>query len=527
MNDKQINKTFGFGSFCSKQIKKQMKLLDYKSCVLSSYLFNNETSKPSSQSSTIEQFDNNELVKLPDTFKNLLYYPNDTVLKSLTNGKNKITKSQLFTIINDIVLGKTKDNYHNVYRAVHPAWFLLFYKEFMDVGLNYLPKYNSELDTFEGIIELAYANKRMKIKEQYCHTFKIYYYLLYDVDVHDIMDRLDSSIIKKLYLDLVTEKYVKPTVIYRGKYIDMCYNFDTNNTLSIEINEKHHDEENDNLRKRQIFARSLNKVIHFYIEDTMTEQFKKELYKEFAKCMYKLNKEIGTNIYMTKVDNFDPEYSFIFTNIMLELQNKSLTLSYLLDTICKGEWRIDNIESIVYKMINQDILPVTFFNNCKNKKQLISNGKIINKDITLTHAGLTKILMYPRKEDFEDESIATLFLNEIAEMYGNFMRCYYSMMDNILCNGSEEVLMVYEQYMADVGNVEMDSAINGIGIEYFNMICEKVSLYKHHKMCPFIVFEEGKQIFLIDVCRKFGENSIIYRKFIRNTECGQIIKNYR
>ena len=500
-------------------MNKQFKRLEYHRRVISNYLFDEKT---------LEKFDNNKKVILPETFKNMLYYPYDTVYSDFKTGKHK--KKDIFIKINDIVQGKVTDGYNKVYRAVHPAWFLLFYKEFIEQEYKYLPKYNLDNNSLDGLFEIEH--NKFKVRDQYSQSFKVYYYLLNDIYTIKIFEKIDDGLIKKLYLDLVVEQYVEPTNISYGKYIDMCYVFDeqNKNTLSIEINENHHNKICDDLRKKQIFARSLNKVINYYIEDTFSS-IKQELYKELAKCFYKINNKIGINLYMVKCKGFDITYSYSFTELVMKLRKNELGLKEL-TSIIKNNWQIKNIEKIICKMINNNVLNNKFFNNCNNPLDLIDDNKIV-KDAKLNRAGLTKILMYPRKKELKNfknnawEAAADEYLYDTAESYGQFMEYYYDMMDDMLGNNSDEVNMLYSQYKNDIGFVAMMAALNNIGLYHFRDICKSISNLEHHILLPYIVKSNNDSIYLKDVARKFGINSDIYKDLLKQGEHKQIINDYR
>jgi hypothetical protein len=502
----------------SKEIKKQMKLLEYRKDQLLDHLFSNSEKQ-------LDDFENNIKFKLPNTFENLLYYPYETTLKSLKNGK--YSKKEIFKIIYNIVNGKIKDNWGKVYRGVHPAWFLLFCNEFKKKGFNYLPKYNMDDDCFDGIMEIQHDN--IHIRDQYIHSFKVYYYLINDSETEHITSGQHNNcdIFKKLYLNLIIEKYVESTEVYSGKYIDMCYVFDNNNTLSIEINENHHNHISDEIRKKQIFARSLDKIIQYYIEESFLS-IKKELYKELSKCIYKMNQTIGAHLYMVKINKFNIEDAYQFTALRTKIKNNNLPLSYLLK-LCKNVWKITNIDQMVYKMIKTNNLSIDCFIDCNNVNGLLDDEEeiIINKKVKLNNSGLTKILMYPRKNDFEDQTAAKVFITDISNAYGNFMTCYYVMLEDILSNGAEEVQMLHEQYNEDIGVMSMFVRLANLSIDNFKIMCKEVSELEHHPILPYLIKEDKKKVYMKDIAKKFGERGDVYQNLITTIETQQIIKNYR
>ena len=82
----------------NKQKKFENDLIDHRD-ILINHLFDEDKK---------QKFLKNEKVKLPNIFKNILYYPNESYLRGFISG-NK-TYKQLFNCLLKIVKGEFKDN---------------------------------------------------------------------------------------------------------------------------------------------------------------------------------------------------------------------------------------------------------------------------------------------------------------------------------------------------------------------------------------------------------------------------------
>lgn len=488
--------------------KMQLANLDNNRTKLVNYLFNNNEE-------LYEPFDKDVPVQLPDTFDNMFDYPHESTLRQLK--QSVCNKKKLFTTIYNIIIGKTRDNFNNIYRAVHPAWLLLFYKELQKKKYKYCPILDLDTGKYGNLMEIKHEDIKNKLKAQYNQSFKVYYSLINDAELLYLID--SDDIMKKLYLNLVVEQYVEPTNTSRGKYIDMVYKFSDENTLSVEINEFHHDKIQDDIRKRQIFARSLNKVIYFYIEDGY-DSIKKELFGELAKCLYKIDEKVGINIHMVKINDFDFSSTMIFTLIKYLLDANNLFLTDFIKMATKNfMWK--NMNSCVSKMIRREILTRVHFNNVEDPMTLLDDNKILKSDITATlnSAGVARILNSPRKKDFNG-------VDEVSVMYGKFIECYYDMLKDLLGNSREEMQMLHEQYKLDIGLKDMLIACTNIGLEYFQQMCVDTGM-THHPLLPYAIESKNSKINFIDIAHRFGENSEIYIKLSESSESRQVLRGYR
>ena len=146
-------------------------------------------------------------------------------------------------------------------------------------------------------------HKKIHIREQYSESFRIYYELINDEELEYIL----GDELKKLYTNIKIEERILPRTVYCGRYVDMVYILDDKNKVFIEINEKEHNEDEDYLRMRQIFARSLNRIVQYNTSKHLST-IKNILFKEFSKKFYKIDKKIGLNLYMVKIGKFHLNY---------------------------------------------------------------------------------------------------------------------------------------------------------------------------------------------------------------------------
>lgn len=477
-----------------------------------------------------ERFNENKKIILPDTFSNMLYYPNESVLQNLKN--KKIKKKKLYAIIRNILTGETKDNYGKVYRGLHPAWLLLFVEELEKDGFMFHPKLNLETCKYDGIFGVKH--EKIKIRDQINQTFKIYFHLLSNKQINDIFDECDEKLKKMLYLDLIVEKYIDRTTMYQGKYIDMCYVFGNQNTLAIEINELHHKMVNDQERREQIYALSLDDVINFYIENGL-ESIKMDLYKGLSKCMHKINPEIGTNIYMVKCLDFDVTSSLTFTNINIKLMENKLTLSFIKKKIIDNFGKELKLDFLICKMIKKGDLRKEHFSDDIDPKNLIDYDEeddtwnLINDTNTrVNRSGLTRILTYPRIKDFGDKQIGKEYSKEICDTFSKFMENFYIMQDQLLSNSFEEVEMIHKQYQKTMSMISSFIGLQNVGLSHFKQFYKSVSNLPHHPILPTLIKCNGRNVMAKDVEKKFGQASKLCDLLAKQTEYNNdMIKNYR
>ena len=462
----------------------------------------------------IDSFNNNEKILLPDTFDNILKYPN--ILKEYKLCKKK----KLFNTLLKILDGKIIDKKHNAkYRTIHPALLLIFYKEFIAKGYIFEEKYDNNI---KNIYEIEHKNEYKKIKEQISNSFKIYFHLISDEELDEIFD-INKEIKNNLYLNVQVEKYIYPTNIYRGKYIDMTYIFSKNNTISIEINEYGHNEVIDKIRQNQIYAKSLNKIIQYYTERTF-ESIIYDLYKEISRCIYKIDKQIGLNIFLVKCKKFNIEYSLKFTKIQKKIDSNKLTINCIMEIL--EDYKIKKFEKLLFKMIKNNDLHTDFFVNVNNLDEITESSY---KEKLLNSKGVTRIFNYFRTKDFESKKIAQEFISEITTSYARFMDSYYEMINENLNDSNNDILTIHEQYKSDI--IKKNTSIFISYIDYDNIIeLIKKSDLSYHPYLPILIEDSDETILKIDIEQILDRCNIeknIYKNFIKKIEKQEIIKNYR
>lgn len=469
----------------------------------------------------IDSFNNNEEILLPDTFDNILEYPD--ILKEYKLCK----KNNLFNTLLKILDGEIiEEKYNTKYRTIHPALLLIFYKDFIDNGYIFQEKYNNNI---KNIYEIGHKNKKKKIKEQISNSFKIYFHLISDEELDEIFN-INKKIKNKLYLNVQIEKYINPTNIYRGKYIDMTYIFSDNNTISIEINENRHNEVIDKIRQNQIYAKSLNKIIQYYTEKTF-ESIIYDLYKEISRCMYKIDKQIGLNIFFVKCDKFDIRYSIMFTEIKKKIDSNKLTINCIMNIL--KDYKIKKFEKLLFKMIKNNDLHTDFFFNVNNLDEITESSY---KEKLLNSKGVTRIFNYLRTKDFESKNIGKQFISEITTSYSQFMDNYYKMINENLNDSNNDILTIHKQYESDIIK---KNTFNFIGLMGYNNIIKliKKSNYEYHPHLPILIkkvnnYIKNSNTLMVDLKQMLDRCNIkdtknIYNEFIKKIEKQEIIKNYR
>lgn len=451
-------------------------------------------------------FIKNEKIKFPIIFKNIFYYPRESHLKGFMKGYKKY--KQLFNCLLKIVKGEFKDDWippygPNVYRCINPIFFLLFYPDFKKAGFEFLITHDTNT--------VNIYHKKIHIREQYSESFRIYYELINDKQLKYIL----KEKFKILYTNVKIEERINPTTVYCGRYVDLVYNLNNSNRVFIEINEKEHDKDEDYLRMRQIYARSLNKIVQYYTSKNF-DCIKKELFKEFSKKFYNIEKQISINLYMVKLNNFDPLLSQKFTEINSNLKNGGFELKELIKML--KEWRFDNCQKTIKKMIKKKILNSDhLINDFKNSKLLIN--KKINDVIKLNSYGVTTILQYPRQKDWINK-------NSVTHAYSKFMDCYYEMIEDLLNNSSEELKLIYDEHNSVYNFVQAYRGVFSYGLEKLSEICNEHSSFQHNEILPFLIKDEKSNIDFKDLKKKLN-NEILFEKFKKHTEPRRVLKGWK
>jgi hypothetical protein len=453
-----------------------------------------------------QKFINNQKLKFPSIFKNIFYYPRESHLRGFMKG-NKNYK-QLFTCLLKIIKGEFRDDWQppygpNVYRCINPIFFLLFYPEFKTAGFEYL--ITQETNT------VNIYHKTIHIREQYSESFRIYYELISDPQLEFIL----NDKLKILYTDVKIEERIIPRSVYCGRYVDMVYCLDDSNKVFIEINEKEHDKDEDYLRMRQIYARSLNKIVQYYTSKNLNS-IKKELFKEFSKKFYNIDKKISINLYMVKINNFELKLAKKFTEINTNLKNGGFELKELIKML--KDWDFNNCEKIIKKMIKKKILNSDHLINEFKKSKLLINKKI-NNEVKLNSYGVTTILQYPRQKNWINR-------NSITHTYSKFMDCYYTMIEDLLNNSSEELKLIYDEHNSVYDFVQAYRGVFAFGLKMLGNICKEHSSYQHNEILPFLVKDEKSHIDFKDLKNKIN-NEKLFEHFQKHTESRRVLHGWK
>jgi hypothetical protein len=478
-----------------------MEKIKYHRDILLDYLFANEKTK--------ENFINNKKVKLPKSFYNILYYPNESFLKGFL--KRNINYNQLFTCITKIIKQDFKDNFNQTYRCIHPSFFLIFYEDFIKLGFEF---------NLTNTNTIKITHDQIYLRPQYYQCFKIYYFLINDNEMKEIL----GDNIKILYTNLTIEDHVRKNVLYSGRYIDMSYNLGKNVDASdlkvfIEINENLHNKDEDFLRMRQIYSHTLNKIVQFYIEDTL-ESIKSDLYKEFSKKFYNLDKIISINLYMVKINKFKFQLSQRFTQIRSFLKNGGFCLNEFLNML--DDWNFKKCRKFIKKMVKNKILNDEHFVTTIDIDELINNLKLkkkIDKNIKLNSYGITKILNYVRKKDW-------ILSDDITKAYSKFMDCYYDMIEDLLSNKNMELNLIFDEHKSVKNFINSEKKIYDLGMDYLKKIYPENSSLHHHKIIPSLVEDRKSKIDYKDIENKISDKKL-FHYFKKHTETQRVLKGYR
>jgi hypothetical protein len=308
-----------------------------------------------------------------------------------------------------------KDNHH---RAAHPDIFVIFYKELLKIGIKY--KYLIDNDT----IELEFKDGH-KLRQQIQESFKIYDKIILE-DLKKLSnDFFESS---KKHNFIVIEECVSN--IYSDKnYIDMTIRICDDIKVYIEINEDHHNPENDIHRSYNIYLKNNTLPVLIYKDDVDINEIMKDIWKQISFGLFKKNKKDALTIYLNKVDDFDLNIIRFFIEIDEDYKTRGIPLKKLrkfLENTFNLKKKV--FESFIIENIdNGDITSEDYFDN-NIETPLKSKINI---------EGFDCILMSFKETHFKGAKL-------IKRQYSNFKVKYKKVLEDIM-SGREEIISMLKE----------------------------------------------------------------------------------
>jgi hypothetical protein len=419
-----------------------VELLNSHKMNILNYLFNKD----------ITNFEENKNIKLGEKWDSLLNYPDELFTLRRTETNKLIILSRIVTSLLD-----KKD------RVIHPILLIIFHNELSE-HIKYIEMSNDD-DEFD--IQLLPTNKKVlkEIKPQINFTFKIYWKLINDIKIKQILNfnnqnQLIEEIINSLYYKVTVEELIKINQTYvetkKVRFNDFCLNLDIDNKLFdklspvkyinfikekeklnerqceyqnkifIEINESHHEPIVDFLRKTSIYQTTGKVIIDYSIVTNNINDIYNKIMKEISKTIYKnYDETLGIIFYLVTVENIDIEMAEFFLDI--RKNKEGVPIKMILNRFKTWEYiNKKNFMKLVKKELNDNI----YFIN-KNEDEF--------KDSLLSPTGIDRIIFLPRSDDFEkSEEIL-----DFVKIYTKFREGFFNTIESFLNNNEENSIIIY------------------------------------------------------------------------------------
>lgn len=386
--------------------------------------------------------------------------------------QRSVTKSSIFKIVKDILSGKNKDVNKDKYRNINPILIILFYDLLENEGYEFVQTINNTIEIRHMSYQINY-----RIRE----TLKIFLELFSNKSLIALLPDERLEMIKNFNVDAI--------------FNDISYDFIdiyirvANQKILINI-DKTKENYKDNFHKDCQVVASLNEIIdHFYFNEESTNNFIKIINKRIAQKIYKKNSVNSVAFYLT-LQKIPPEHSLFFTSIYKNSKDgiklKDL-IKYLEDFGFEKTW---NVLKLAIK--NGDLTCKHF--NCDSN---IFNNLDIKKDkkkfykIKLNLDGVTSILNYPRKSDWE---LAPLIKN----YYATFTKEYFDFISSYLENQNEKFKYLKEAFKINkkfksIHEILKISMLKFLQNHINKELEERIKL-KFHPSIPILVEEKGNKI---------------------------------
>ena len=398
----------------------------------------------------IINFEENKTIKLDEKWVSILNYPE----KLYVLRRKNTTKSVIVSLVIESLLNK-KD------RAINPILIIIFHNELSE----YIKYCN--IDENDNIVKLV-SNNKNKLKEirfQINLTFKLYWKLINDSKIKQFAyyyteNKIVQEIINSLYYKVTVEELIKinetKLEIKKVRFNDLCLSVEINenlfkqelpvkyikytkdrqdlsesqcdyqNKILIEINEAHHQQLIDYIRKTAIYQTTGKLIIDYYIYENKLNDVYNNVMKEIAKTIYKnYDNDLGIIFYLVNVENIDIEMSIFFLDIR---KNKDGTPIKIILDIFKN-WNYTNKKDFM-KMIKKELNNDYFFvfkDNNKFKNSLLSS------------LGIDRLIFLPRTSDF----INTDEILDFVKVYNKFREGFFNTIESFLSNQKENSVILY------------------------------------------------------------------------------------
>jgi hypothetical protein len=320
---------------------------------------------------------------------------------------------------------------------INPNLLILFFSELHDIF-----KFEPIVDENDRLIGIMINNMNLRIE-----TRKIF-------EIHSRFI-LNSCLLKVLGKLKFTEYFIKGGYIqykikdhlYCNKYIDMCYIVEGNNLL-LEINEYHHSQISDKIRRKNILLNSTSRLVEYNTNDCYSnnDSIFEDMIKSLCKIIYKTQKSNSIKLYLIIINKM--ELSMINVGVSMYSNELNLKMSELLNLpfFDKSNLKID-IANIINMMVTRNNFNFRKdFVNKYDKEGVIM--KLIKKkrhteamiqllmdmdNIELTSYGIKNMLLSIDGNDWSRRNDYIEFMDELETKY-------YEVIEDILKDDDYDLL---------------------------------------------------------------------------------------
>lgn len=352
-------------------------------------------------------------------------------------------------------------------RSIHPAWFFIL-KEYFEQD-NFIFKIDDTNLNFFVPKDLT-----MPHRIQIIATLKIYYSLLKNTKIDKCFIEEDSEFILKYTEFKDIYKYLFfPIIEERNemKFIDLSYDFNNIiNSIKLEINEPHHDEDIDKMREQLIYFKTQNRIIHCYLSKDVKKKKKNEPIEDIVKrinnCINEIMPQVIKNYLFRltfSIYNKNKEYEFAALTFNAFVRNIVANLSLALFFTTLKE--LSDTQELTWKLFRQICESVGIYissnfiklidkatKNCDKKdketiyKNMFYSFKLnedtLNENTLLTENGFDYYLM----KLTEEQCAQSVLINN---MYSNYKIEYNKVMSAFLDEKNYENDMLKKQNDCD------------------------------------------------------------------------------
>ena len=468
------------------------------------YLFDENQNK-------ISKWLNNNKVKINDNFKPLLQgdwsrnnYPKPDRLNLDNLLNEKTTKNEIFnSLVKELKIPSIKGNYA---QNINPNWFFIFYEEFLNDKIFEIIEVK---DSNEKIIGLQIINN--KFRKETIKIIELHSRFLLNSIFNDIL----SNKFIEYFIDGCYIQYKIKDNNFKNNYLDLCYVIE-GNELFLEIDEFHHNEIIDTIRKMNVMLSSKCRVVTFKLNDCYEtiDKVYENMVKSFCKIIYNNGyKTESIKLYLVEINKM--EIGMINVGVSIINSELKLKLYELLKLPFFGSIKL-NIDDIIQSVIEKGNLNPKRDFTIIYKKDITKENLIQDKKkIELTSFGIKNWLLSIDGKLWDRRNLYIDFMDELE-------REYYNVIENIIKDD-------------DLGKLQQEYIIlkNIIGLSkynsnlFFDKVKDKRLFHNNlHKSVPFIIKEDKSYVdynLLSCVLPKDLVDKIIKEEFIEN----KYIPNYR